>query len=64
MKFKLKADLVFEAEDVDAALQKLATHFLAEWVRGDEGTRLEFVGELLLEPSTDDSSPLSPAPAS
>lgn len=50
-RFRLKADITFEAEDLDDALAKLESHFKYVPMEGDEGgMELKFVGEMILEP--------------
>ena len=52
-KFRLVADITFQAKDLDDASEQIACHFLS--VSDDEFSGLEFVGEIHLKPQVEES---------
>jgi len=51
-RFRFKADLVFDAEDISDALFKLGTHFVNDSKGGLED-QMDFIGELEIKPESD-----------
>ena len=53
-RFSFKADIEFEAYDIDQAFDKLATHFrMVNHVEEDAGCLLEYTGEMACKPMDD-----------
>jgi hypothetical protein len=59
--FILRAEVEFEAEDIDDALQRLTHHFLAVSLSGDSNLFTE--GELTVQPVDGDAEFLDESPA-
>lgn len=55
MKFRLQADITFEADDLDDALVELATHFLLK--RASKASRLVETGCIDLRPNSTEDTP-------
>lgn len=56
MEFIMKANIKFEADDIDDALNKLCKHYLFLRINDDfvceiSGRKLEFLGKIQVEPS-------------
>ncbi len=51
--FRLKADLVFDAEDIDHAIEMLGDHFRQLGPDGDDYETLDFIGEITLQPEAE-----------
>ena len=58
MKFKFKADCIFEAEDLMDAFEKIHEHFLQlSYEDVDESKTLKHIGELSIEPIEEELPP-------